>query len=132
LLHREKGAIEAQKQAAAQYRATVITAYQNVADTLHAIQADARALSIASELSVAAKTTFDLTGRQHASGYLDRLALINAQQTYRQAEMNFAQAQASRLGDTAALFQALGGGWWNKKSANTEVVMALEDTKKTP
>ncbi len=132
LLHREKAAIEGQQQAAAQYRATVITAYQNVADTLHAIQADANALKIANDLSVAAKTTFDLTGRQHANGYLDRLALINAQQTYRQAELNFAQAQASRLGDTAALFQALGGGWWNKKGATTERVVALEDALRTP
>jgi NodT family efflux transporter outer membrane factor (OMF) lipoprotein len=121
LLHREKAAIELQLQAAAQYRATVITAYQNVADTLHAIQADANALKIANELTLAAKTTFDLTRRQHASGYLDRLALINAQQTYRQALLNDAQAQASRLGDTAALFQALGGGWWNKKTVDSDL-----------
>ncbi len=132
LLHREKAAIEAQKQAAAQYRATVITAYQNVADTLHAIQADANALKIANELTVAAKTTFDLTGRQHANGYLDRLALINAQQTYRQALLNSSQAQASRLGDTAALFQALGGGWWNKKAADTSVAALQEDSKTAP
>ena len=129
LLHREKSAIEGQKQAAAQYRATVITAYQNVADTLHTIQADARALNIASELSVAAKTMFDLTGRQHANGYLDRLALINAQQVYRQAELNFAQAQANRLGDTAALFQALGGGWWNKPAPATEQLVLQDNTK---
>jgi len=27
------------------------------------------------------------------------------------------QAQAARLADSAALFQALGGGWWNRASA---------------
>jgi NodT family efflux transporter outer membrane factor (OMF) lipoprotein len=114
LMHREYAATEAQKQAAAQYRQTVITAFQNVADTLHAIKADAQAMAIVNDLTAAAKKTYELSGRQHASGYLDRLALINAQQTYRQALLNTAQIQGSRLGNTAALFQALGGGWWNK------------------
>lgn len=114
LMHREYAATETQRQAAAQYRLTVITAFQNVADTLRALTADAAALKISNALAVAAKKTYDLTARQHASGYLDRLALINAQQTYRQALLNSAQAQASRLGDSVALFQALGGGWWNK------------------
>lgn len=114
LMRREYAATEAQKQAAAQYRLTVITAFQNVADTLHAIQADADASKIVGDLTVAAKKTYDLSARQHANGYLDRLALINSQQTYRQALLNSAQTQASRLGNTAALFQALGGGWWNK------------------
>ena len=113
-MHREYAATETQRQAAAQYRLTVITAFQNVADTLRALTADAAALKISNALAVAAKKTYDLTARQHASGYLDRLALINAQQTYRQALLNSAQAQASRLGDSVALFQALGGGWWNK------------------
>ena len=114
LMRREYAATEAQKQAAAQYRLTVITAFQNVADTLHAIQADTTTLKITNDLTVSAKKTYDLSGRQHANGYLDRLALINAQQTYRQALLNQAQAQANRLGNSAALFQALGGGWWNK------------------
>jgi NodT family efflux transporter outer membrane factor (OMF) lipoprotein len=114
LMRREYAATEAQKQAAAQYRLTVITAFQNVADTLHAIQADSATLKITNDLTLSAKKTYELSGRQHANGYLDRLALINAQQTYRQALLNQAQAQANRLGNSAALFQALGGGWWNK------------------
>ena len=114
LKHREYAASETMRQATAQYRSTVLIAFQNVADTLHAIEADARALQVAEDLSGSAKSAYELTKRQHASGYLDRLALINAQQTYRQALLNSAQAQASRLGDTAALFQALGGGWWNR------------------
>jgi outer membrane protein TolC len=114
LMHREQAATEAQKQAAAQYRLTVITAFQNVADTLHAIKSDTQALAIVNDLTAAAKKTYELSGRQHAGGYLDRLALINAQQTYRQALLNSTQIQAARLGNTAALFQALGGGWWNK------------------
>lgn len=111
---REYAASETMKQAAAQYRSTVLIAFQNVADTLHAIEADARALEIANDLTTAAKSAYELTQRQHANGYLDRLALINAQQTYQQALLNSSQAQANRLGDSAALFQALGGGWWNR------------------
>lgn len=114
LKHREYAASETMRQAAAQYRSTVLVAFQNVADTLHAIEADARALQVAEELTGAARSAYDLTKRQHANGYLDRLALINAQQTYRQALLNSAQAQANRLGNSAALFQALGGGWWNR------------------
>lgn len=114
LKHRERAAQELLKQAAAQYRSTVIQAYQNVADTLQAIQSDADALKAATDVSVIAKTSLDLTRRQHARGYLDRLALIGAEQTYRQAQLNLAQAQASRLGNTAILFQALGGGWWHR------------------
>ena len=114
LKHREYAASETMRQATAQYRSTVLTAFQNVADTLHAIEADAYALQIADDLTTSAKSAYDLTKRQHANGYLDRLALINAQQTYRQALLNSAQAQTNRLGDTAALFQALGGGWWNR------------------
>ena len=125
LMHREYAASEAQKQAAAQYRSTVLTAFQNVADTLHAIKADAHALHIADELTRASRATYDLTARQHASGYLDRLALISAQQTYRQALLSQSQAQASRLGDTAALFQALGGGWWNRSGTNQAVDVAV-------
>lgn len=114
LKHRERAANESLHQAAAQYRSTVITAYQNVADTLHAIHADAEALKAATEVTDAARTVLDLTRRQHARGYLDRLALIGTEQTYRQALLNLAQAQTSRFGDTAALFQALGGGWWHR------------------
>jgi NodT family efflux transporter outer membrane factor (OMF) lipoprotein len=125
LMHREYAATETQKQAAAQYRATVLNAFQNVADTLHAISSDAQALSVANDLTTASRATYDLTGRQHASGYLDRLALINAQQTYRQALLSLSQAQASRLGDTAALFQALGGGWWNRSGSEQSVDVAI-------
>lgn len=125
LKHREYAASETMRQAAAQYRSTVLTAFQNVADTLHAIDADAHALEIANDLTNSAKSAYELTKRQHSNGYLDRLALINAQQTYRQALLNSAQAQTNRLGDTAALFQALGGGWWNRAS------IVAQDTNET-
>ncbi len=115
LLHRERAADQALVQAAAQYRSTVLTALQNVADTLHAIQTDANALVAAANAEQAAKRALDLTRRQNELGYVNYLALLNAEQTYQQAAIALVQARAMRFGDTAALFQALGGGWWNDK-----------------
>ncbi len=115
LKHRERAANEALRGAVAAYRSTVATAYQNVADVLHAIDTDGDALLAAREASDAAEAFRVLAVRQHANGYLDRLALIGAEQDTWQAELALTQAQASRLGDTAALFQALGGGWWHRE-----------------
>jgi NodT family efflux transporter outer membrane factor (OMF) lipoprotein len=116
LLHRERAADQALYQAAAQYRSTVIAAYQNVADTLHALVSDADGLAAATEAVKAAKKTLDLTQVQMSRGYVNYLVLMSAEQAYEQALIALVQAQATRFGDTAALFQALGGGWWNRKS----------------
>lgn len=116
LLHRKRAASAALKQAAAQYQSTVITAYQNVADTLHASLSDAEALAADVEAENAAKITYDLTRRQVESGYVNYLALLSAQSAYDQALLNRVQAQALRYGDAVALFQALGGGWWNREA----------------
>jgi NodT family efflux transporter outer membrane factor (OMF) lipoprotein len=120
LLHRERAADQALFQAAAQYRSTVIAAYQNVADSLHALMSDADALSAALDAELAAKKTLDLTNAQMKSGYVNYLALLSAEQAYQQALLTLVQAQATRFGDTAALFEALGGGWWNRKEASRE------------
>jgi NodT family efflux transporter outer membrane factor (OMF) lipoprotein len=113
LQHRQRAAEQALAQAAAQYRSTVLTAFQNVADTLYAIYTDGDALKSAVAVEQAARVTLDLTQRQFNVGYADGLAVLTAQQAYQQAVIGRVQAQAARLGDTAALFQALGGGWWN-------------------
>ena len=114
LLHRQRAAAAAFEQAAAQYRSTVITAFQNVADTLYALQTDAESLKAVVTSEQAAKKTLDLTTKQQQLGAVDYLKLLSAQQVYQQALINRVQAQASRFADTAALFQALGGGWWNR------------------
>jgi NodT family efflux transporter outer membrane factor (OMF) lipoprotein len=114
LLHKRRAADAALDQAAAQYRAAVILACQNVADTLRALQADADALKASAEAERAAKTTFDLAQRQRALGTISLVAVLNAEQAYRQSELALVQAQANRYSDTAGLFQALGGGWWNR------------------
>lgn len=114
LLHQQRGAEQALRQAAAQYRSTVLTAFQNVADTLHALHADARNLAAAAEAERAARISLDLTRKQQEWGQINYLAVLSAEQAYQQATIALVQARAARFGDTAALFQALGGGWWNR------------------
>jgi len=114
LMHRERAARAAYTQAGEQYRSTVLTAFQNVADTLHALQQDAAALKAAAAAKDAATVTLDVTKKQLEAGYANYLALLSAEQTYQQALINVVLAETNRYADTAALFQALGGGWWNR------------------
>ena len=114
LLHRERAAKASYTQASEQYRSTVLTAFQNVADTLNALQQDADGLKAAAAAKDAADVTLDLAKKQYQSGYANYLALLNAEQAYQQAVINLVQAQANRYADSAALLQALGGGWWNR------------------
>jgi outer membrane protein TolC len=87
---------------------------QNVADALHALRDDADALRAAREFERAAQTSFNLAQQQFESGNSNVLLMLTAEQTYLQAAIQVVQAQAARLADAAALFQALGGGWWNR------------------
>ncbi len=114
LLHKERAARAAYTQAAEQYRATVLTAFQNVADALHAIQQDANGLTAAAAARNAAKVALDLAQEQFESGYAGYLPLLTAEQAYQQALITLVQSEANRYADTAALFQALGGGWWHR------------------
>ncbi len=114
LLHQERAAKAAYAQAAEQYRSTVLTAFQNVADTLTALEQDALAVKASAEAADAAKVTLDLAQRQWQDGYAGYLALLVAEQAYQQGRINLVQAEANRYADTAALFQALGGGWWHR------------------
>jgi len=117
LFYRRRAAEAAFEQAAAQYRGAVITGFQNVADVLYALQADADSLKAAVAAERAAKRTLDITLKQQEFGAVSYLALLSARQAYQQALITRIQAQASRLADTTALFQALGGGWWNRPPA---------------
>jgi NodT family efflux transporter outer membrane factor (OMF) lipoprotein len=121
LLHTKRAADQALLQAAAQYQTTVITAYENVADTLHALVADADALAAADAAERAAKVMLDLTHQRRQNGYADYLTDFAAGVAYNQAVLTRIQAQATRFGDTTALYQALGGGWWNRKGALTSM-----------
>jgi NodT family efflux transporter outer membrane factor (OMF) lipoprotein len=111
LYNKQKAAEAALDQAEAQYRATVITAFQNVADALRALQADAKAVQASVRAEVAAKASLDIVQKQLNAGQVNQLAVLNAQQTYLTAAVVRVQTVANRLSDTAALFMALGGGW---------------------
>ncbi len=114
LLHQERAAKAAYTEAAEQYRSAVLAAFQNVADTLTALAQDAEALKSAKAAADAAKITLDLAQRQWRDGYAGYMALLSAEQANEQSQINLVQAEAGRYADTAALFQALGGGWWNR------------------
>jgi NodT family efflux transporter outer membrane factor (OMF) lipoprotein len=114
LLHKRRAAVDAYDQAAAEYRSTVLTAFRNVADALHAVSADAAALDQQDVATAAAAEALDVARKRYAAGSISPLDLLLVERTYWQARIAQLQAQAARYADTAALFQALGGGWWNR------------------
>ncbi len=114
LLHQQRAARAAYRQTAEQYRGTVLTAFQNVADTLAALEHDAETLKATAAAADAAKSSLDLSRLQYKNGYAAYLSVLNANQAYQQARISLVQAEADRFTDTAALFQALGGGWWHR------------------
>jgi NodT family efflux transporter outer membrane factor (OMF) lipoprotein len=118
LKHKQRAAEASYRQAAAQYRGTVIEAVQNVADTLHAIRSDADALVAAERAERAAARSLEIAKRQFALGDLSQSAMLNAELAWRQASIALVQARAARYADTTALFQALGGGWWHRDDAS--------------
>jgi NodT family efflux transporter outer membrane factor (OMF) lipoprotein len=117
LSHRTQAARDTLDQVGAQYRSTVITAFQNVADALHAIQADSDALAAAAASQNAAAHSLAIVRRQLTLGQINGVALLTAEQAESQARLALVQAQGNRFADTAALFQALGGGWQQSPAA---------------
>jgi NodT family efflux transporter outer membrane factor (OMF) lipoprotein len=100
--------------ATASYRGAVLAALQDVADTLRALEADASTLRLDTTTEANAKDTLTITQAQYKAGGVSYLALLNAERQYQQARESRVQAEAARYADTAALYQALGGGWWNR------------------
>jgi len=121
LLHKKRAAEAAYDEAAAQYRATVIAAFQNVADMLQALQFDADALQAAAQAERSSADSLAIARRQVELGDIGYVSLLAAEQAYQQAALSLVQAQANRYADTAALFQVLGGGWWNRGDAVADV-----------
>ena len=117
LMHRERAARATYRQAQEQYRSAVIAAFQNVADTLAALEHDAETLRASAASTEAARVTLEVVRAQQRAGYASSLQLLSAEQTHQTAVGAQVQAQINRYTDTAALFQALGGGWWNRTDA---------------
>ncbi|HEX7339962.1 MAG TPA: efflux transporter outer membrane subunit [Rhodanobacteraceae bacterium] len=115
LKHNERAAKAAYVVAANQYRATVLDAFRSVADTLSAIRQDAKALKAASTAAQSAHTALQLAQLELAHGAINRLQLLAAEQAWQQARISLIQARSQRFADTAALYQALGGGWQHRR-----------------
>jgi NodT family efflux transporter outer membrane factor (OMF) lipoprotein len=111
---KRRAAVAAYDQAEAEYRATVLGAFQNVADNLRAIDADAATLNAEANAEALARESLEISKRQYQLGSISHLALVDAQRVYEQAYINLVAAKSARLTDTAALFVSLGGGWWNR------------------
>jgi NodT family efflux transporter outer membrane factor (OMF) lipoprotein len=116
LFSRKQAADAATDVAVAQYKSTVLFAYQNVADTLYAIQSDKTYLDAALQNETASKVIFDQASNQFKVGYISEPVKLQTEQTYLQAKINRLQATATYLGDTTSLYQSLGGGWNKEKS----------------
>ncbi len=114
LIHQRRAAIAAYDKAAARYRSAVLSAFRNVADALRALQSDADTLKARTEVMRSASDSLDLSRQQLRIGAINYLSMLDAQRTYLQARISLVQSRADRYADTAALFQALGGGWWNR------------------
>ncbi len=113
LKHRQRAAEATYAATEAQYRSTVLSAFQEVSDALNALEFDAASLKAAAAALKAADDSLHLSQQQFLAGSINYLALLDAQNTYQQTRIDIVTAQADRYADTVALFAALGGGWWN-------------------
>lgn len=121
LAHRQVAAEEAFIQQTAEYKSVVLAAFQNVADVLVALEADRKSIAAAGEAETAARRSLDLIRRQLEQGQISLPVLLTAQQAFLQTSLARVQARASLLANTVALYQALGGGWWNRPPAAPHV-----------
>ncbi|MDE3061015.1 MAG: efflux transporter outer membrane subunit [Pseudomonadota bacterium] len=131
LFHERQAAVAAYDRAEAQYRSTVLAAFQNVADSLRALQYDAEEVAAQVHAEHAASESFHLAQAQYKVGAINYLSMLDAERSYQQARIGLVQAQAARLADTAALFQALGGGWWNRDLPKPDPIAAPAITPAT-
>jgi NodT family efflux transporter outer membrane factor (OMF) lipoprotein len=119
LAAKRKSALYALRQAGAQYQSTVLAAFQNVADALSTLQYDALTLQSAQAAQDAAAQSLAVTQNAYQLGAQPFTAVLTAQTTYQNAAIAQVKASAARLADTAALYQALGGGWWHRNDIAT-------------
>lgn len=117
LLHQQRAAAAALRAAAFNYRNVVVTAFQNVADVLTALQQDALAIQANQDAERAAARALSLAQLQYGAGGVAYLTVLTAQTQYQNAVISLIRARAARYTDTVALFAALGGGWWNRADA---------------
>jgi NodT family efflux transporter outer membrane factor (OMF) lipoprotein len=120
LRSKRRSAVAAYEQAGAAYREAVLLGFQNVADALRALDTDAVKLRERTEAAVQARTYHDIISSRYEAGGVSFLSLLDAQRKLRGARLEQAQAIADRYADSAALLQALGGGWWKEEPDQSE------------
>jgi len=113
LAARQHEAEQRYQQSLASYHSVVIGAFVEVANALQALQHDADSYAAHSDALAAARADRDLAVEQYGAGKYTELQVLTAEQQYQQAALTQVQADVQRFTDTAALFRALGGGWWN-------------------
>jgi len=119
------GALRAEEQAAeavfaqagAAYQEVVLSALQDVADTLAALDADARILRERTNAALSAETAYGIASQQYEAGAVSLLTLLEAERNYVASSVDATAALGDRYAHSAALFQALGGGWWTEEAA---------------
>src|SRR5258708_2633122 len=121
LMHQRRAAVAAAQEAAANYQATVINAFENVSNTLYALQSDADTLAAQATAERSAADSLGLVQAQYKSGGASYVQVLTSEQSYQNAAVALVKARAQRYADTAALFQALGGGWWNRSEALADI-----------
>jgi len=117
LWYQRKAAIDAYEQALANYRQIVLAALAQVADTLEALQHDAETLKAQSQGLESSAQALHLIEMNYRAGTVNYLQVLIADYQYQQARLGYIQALGQRLQDTAALFVALGGGWWSARES---------------
>ena len=105
------------------YHEVVLMAFQNVADALTNLTIDAVAYQRSYQAAKSAKSTFGVTTQQFDFGGVNYLSLLDSQEQYLETQLQLIKAQATRYSDTVALYQALGGGWWNHPLVAPQKVM---------
>lgn len=130
LLAERRAAIATYNQYVAQYQQTVLQAFQNVADTLHALNNDAQTLQAQRQAEIAAEEAMNLNIEQYRLGGVSFITLLDAEIQYQQAKISRIQAEAARYTDTVGLFAALGGGWWNRQPAPALIINVEKQVKR--
>ncbi|QAU42726.1 efflux transporter outer membrane subunit [Bradyrhizobium guangdongense] len=126
LYHTKEADVAAFEQNLALYKSAVVTAFQNVADSLRAVQYDAATLKAQAAAEKATADSLAMAVEQFKTGAVPYANIINAQQSYLNARVSRIKAQATRFTDTAALFQSLGGGWWNRTDETPDALPRVD------
>jgi NodT family efflux transporter outer membrane factor (OMF) lipoprotein len=128
----KRKAVAAYEEAGANYQQVVLQSFEQVADSLRAIEHDAQTLQARTEAAMQADATYKIASQRYTAGGISQLSLIDAQRQYLQTTIDRTNSAASRYSDSAALFQALGGGWWNEAPASKTPQPATAPQGKSP